>query len=122
MQEDYRRIQRLGGIFTKLLTTPHILTETSNLLRSEMHGEDLKACSRSFAMHMQRLYELPVDSARSAQRPEFAFLGLTDCVIADVCQFCFVLSSDARMVVKLNESGLDAVNFNHFRYDLQQLL
>jgi hypothetical protein len=60
-------------------------------------------------------------SVRASARTEFIFLGLTDCVLADLAERFLILSNDVRMVVKLNEAGLDALNFNHYRDQLQMI-
>jgi hypothetical protein len=49
----------------------------------------------------------------AAQRPEFHFLGLTDSTLAIVSDQYLVITDDARLVKKLNESHLEALNFNH---------
>jgi hypothetical protein len=51
----------------------------------------------------------------AAQRPEFHFLGLTDSALALVSDQFLIVTDDARFVKKMNESGLEALNFNHLR-------
>jgi hypothetical protein len=51
----------------------------------------------------------------AAQRKEFPYLGLTDSGLAIVSDQYLIVTDDARLVIKLNESGLEALNFNHLR-------
>jgi hypothetical protein len=67
---------------------------------------------------MVEIDELTVPSMDAAQRPEFHFLGLTDSALALVSRQYLIVTDDARLVMKMNESGLEALNFNHLRRHL----
>ena len=54
----------------------------------------------------------------AARRQDFHFLGLTDSSLAQWSSRYLVVTDDARFVAKLNESGLEALNFNHLREHL----
>jgi hypothetical protein len=120
--DDFKLLTRFVSGFRRMVTTPHILTEVSNLLGSQSFGDQSVSFFEAFAAQIGLLHEEQPVSARAASRSEFPFLGLTDCVLAELSTSFFVLSNDARMVIKLHEAGLNAVNFNHFRSDLQALL
>ncbi len=112
--EDYRLLVRLKSIFKKAVTTPHVLTEVSNLandLPERTRGECLKKFYETFV----QIDELTIPSMDAARRQEFPFLGLTDSALAIVSKQYLVVTDDARLVAKLNESGLEALNFNHLR-------
>jgi hypothetical protein len=54
----------------------------------------------------------------AAQRPDFHFLGLTDSALAIVSDQYLIVTDDARLVQKMTESGLEALNFSHLRRHL----
>lgn len=112
--EDFEILLRFRRLFSRAATTPHILTELSNLANDFPESVKVK-CFASFQKSFAQLDETPVPSLRAVQRPEFKFLGLTDCVLAELTPRFLVVSDDARLVNKLGESGLESLNFNHLR-------
>jgi len=112
--EDYRLLLRLKAAFARSVTTPHVLTEVSNL------ANDLPSSTRSqllkeFAEAFDGMEELTTPSMAVAQRSDFHFLGLTDSALAQWSSRFLVVTDDVRMVARLNESDLEALNFNHLR-------
>ncbi len=120
--EDFIILRAFVNTFSKLVTTAHILTEVSNLLGKSLGGKHRSLCYKAFAESIFMMQEEHQRSKDAAQRAEFHFLGLTDCAIANLAGHFFVLSTDALLVVKLQEAGLEAVNFNHYRDHLQRLV
>ncbi len=117
--EDFRILVRLKTLFRQTGTTPHVLTELSNLAGD--FPESVKnLCFRSFRSSFATLDELPVSSLQAAQRTEFPYLGLTDCVLAQLTPGFLMVSDDSRFIQKLAQSGLEALNFNHLRQYLIQ--
>ena len=101
--------------FTSLVTTPHIMTEVSNLLGKER--DDIKAAGRrAMAEFLQKCDEITEKSILLVDRPEFTRLGLTDVAIALAAELpAFVLTADAPLYVHVSRSGLETANFNHIR-------
>lgn len=114
--EDYRLLLRLKKVFKKAVTTPHVLTEVSNLI-NDLPEKTKTECLKKFYDTFVEIEELPISSLEAAQRPEFHFLGLTDSALALVSDQYLIVTDDARLVKKLNESQLEALNFNHLRLD-----
>jgi hypothetical protein len=112
--EDYRLLLRLKKIFRKAVTTPHVLTEVSNLT-NDLPEPTRKEIFKKFHATFVEIEELPIASMVAAQRAEFPFLGLTDSGLAHVSHQYLIVTDDARLVKKMNESGLEALNFNHLR-------
>ena len=112
--EDYRLLLRLKNVFKKAVTTPHVLTEVSNLT-NDLPEKTKSACLKKFYETFVEIDELNIPSMDAAQRPEFHFLGLTDSALALVSDQFLIVTDDARFVKKMNESGLEALNFNHLR-------
>ena len=59
--------------------------------------------------------ELEAPSALAAQRAEFTSLGLTDSVLLNVGVQLIVVSTDFRLINRLQDAGCDAHNFYHLR-------
>ena len=101
--------------FTSLVTTPHIMTEVSNLLGKER--DDIKAAGRrAMAEFFQKCDEITEKSIILVDRPEFTLLGLTDVAIGVAAELpAFVLTADAPLYLHISRSGLETANFNHIR-------
>jgi hypothetical protein len=112
--EDYEVLVKLKRLFRIAVTTPHVLTEVSNLT-NDLPEQTKAECLRKFYTTFVEIDELNIPSLEAAQIREFPFLGLTDSALAIVADRYLIVTDDARLVQKLNESGLEALNFNHLR-------
>lgn len=107
--------------FQRLITTPHILTEVSNLGGSIFSGKRRKAFFLLLAMPGLFRVEAADDfiieqqPKRQEVRPiHLARLGLTDAVIAKLCeQRILLISDDFDLVGLVCGVGGEAVNFTH---------
>lgn len=111
---DYRILIWLKSLFRKAVTTPHVLTEVSNLA-CDLPEQTKSVCLKKFHSTFIEIDELPIASMEAAKWQDFHFLGLTDSGLALVSKEHLIVTDDARLVKKLNESGLEALNFNHLR-------
>ena len=114
---DYHLLLRLKYKFKKAVTTPHVLTEVSNLI-NDLPEKTKAECWKKFHNTFVGIDELSVPSMDAAKRPEFHFLGLTDSALTIVSDQYLIVTDDGRLVKKMNESGLKALNFNHLRRHL----
>ena len=114
VEEDFYVLCRLKRLFKTAVTTPHVLTEVSNLA-NDLPEQTKASCLKKFYETFVEIDELAVPSMDAAQRKEFPYLGLTDSGLAIVSDQYLIVTDDARLVIKLNESGLEALNFNHLR-------
>ena len=112
--DDYDLLLRLKKVFKKAVTTPHVLTEVSNLT-NDLPEKTKSACLKKFYETFVEIDELIIPSMEAAQRPEFHFLGLTDSALALVSKKFLIVTDDARLVQKMSEYGLEALNFSHLR-------
>jgi hypothetical protein len=112
--EDYQLLLQLKSVFKKAVTTPHVLTEVSNLV-NDLPALTKSECLKKFYETFVEIDELTIPSMEAAQRPEFHYLGLTDSALAHVSDQYLIVTDDARLVKKMNESKLEALNFNHLR-------
>lgn len=112
--DDYHLLVRLKSAFRKSVTTPHVLTEVSNLA-CDLPEQTKSACLKKFHAVFAEVDELHVASMEAASWQDFHFLGLTDSALALVSRQYLIVTDDARLVKKLNEADLEALNFNHLR-------
>ena len=113
--EDYATLISILDLFDRIATTPHILTEVSNLsgqLREPARSEYFK----KFSSDITLLEEENVASRDVAQMQEFVKFGLTDTGIIHLTKGKYlVLTDDFRLSQYLQSAGVDVVNFNHIR-------
>jgi rRNA-processing protein FCF1 len=112
--EDYDLLVRLIGWFGKLIATPHVLSQVSDL--TDLTGKELTKIRELFKMLVENIEESYDTSRLLVGDPAFKRLGLTDAAIATVCsRGVLVLTADAQLHVALQERDIDALNFNHIR-------
>jgi hypothetical protein len=124
--KDYELLVRLLDSFTILLTTPHILTEVSNL--SNSLPEWLKPdWYRNIATLIASQQETPglrerwTPATELAQMPEFAAFGITDAALTKLSSEALVVTEDYRLSGELRSQGIPVFNFRDLR-KVQQLL
>ena len=112
--EDYDLLARLIAWFGKLIATPHVLSQVSDL--TDLTGNELTAIRELFKVLVEKVEESYDTSRLLVGDPAFKRLGLTDATIATVCsRGVLVLTADAELHVALQERAIDALNFNHIR-------
>jgi len=97
VSSDYDTLDGVLGRFTRIVTTPYILAEVSNLL-GLIGGRARKGCFELFARSIRTLAEQQVPSTRLAQTEQFVSLGITDSSILEVAAAPYlVLTDDFRL-------------------------
>jgi hypothetical protein len=101
--------------FTQFVSTPHILSEASNLIGLER--DLLKTLGRNAIMeYVQHCNEITHNAAILVHEPEFNRLGLTDVAIRLASSLpASVLTADLPLYLHLANAGVEVVNFNHIR-------
>ena len=111
---DFDTLSTLIGWFGKLATTPHVLSQVSDL--TDLSGKELAIGRKHFAVLVEKVEEYYDTSTALVTDPLFARLGLTDAAIANVSsRGILVLTSDLILQLALQQRGFDALNFNHVR-------
>ena len=113
-REDFHLVAHLLEYFDVVATTPHILTEVSNLagyLPDRVKGTYFD----TFALHITPLAEEYVTSAALVQGPNFRGLGLADAAIIEAARTYLVFTDDFPLANTLQWLGRDVLNFNHIR-------
>lgn len=116
--KEFSLLQNIVSPFSKVATTPHILTETSNYI-CQLQGEARQSALKIISESVQFFKERRPESKKLVRTEFFPRFGLTDSAILDLPPKRYlVLSVDAALVIALQKKGVDAVNFNHLRqYD-----
>lgn len=117
---DYELLTRLLGSFSILLTTPHILTEISNLAES-LTGTYRRDWDTNFVALVRSektrigVREKWTSAAELSERPEFLPFGLTDTALAELSTEALVLTEDYRLSGFLKSRGIPVLNFSDLR-------
>ena len=112
---DYELLTNFLKLFDdRVVTTPHILTEVSNL--AGQLGSQKQRFFSYFAKGISQLIEHCEPSKNLAQVESFVKFGLTDAAIIDLVKGQFlVLTEDFPLANYLSQQGVDVINFNHLR-------
>jgi len=115
--DDLDRIRRFVARFGRVVTTPGILTEVSNLSNAAVYDHERADYAITLRAVIDRLIERYPHSRGVAREVSFAPLGLTDASIARVARArrAFVLSADFDLIDSLQRQGIPALNYNHLR-------
>jgi len=112
---DFDALRDLLDPVEKLVTTPYILTEVSNLM-GQLKPPAKAACFRRFAQSIAAMHEDHTPSAELAGKQTFVPLGITDTSILEVAaQPYLVLTQDAPLYNRLASRGIEVLNYNHIR-------
>jgi len=114
-RDDYDRLLDYMRHFRVTVTTPHILTEASNLLAA-FHGTRLHRSREVFARIVRFVTEHIDPASELVARPQFVYLGLTDVgIIRAATPDTTVLTDDAVLAAALLSLGRNVRNFNQLR-------
>jgi hypothetical protein len=113
--EDYDLLVKIIQYFQKLVTTPNIMTEVSNLM-DKIGEPDRSKCFGFLNNLAPRLDEFYTETKAITAVPEFKRFGLTDCGILGLAKDSYlVLTDDLKLFVTLQTQSIDAINFNNIR-------
>jgi hypothetical protein len=122
--DDFDALDKLIARFQLVLTTPHILTEVSNL----SNALGFKRNDPDAADHLARVVafllstceeRVPKDTILGERwRPLLARFGVTDVSIMEACRIhrCLVLTDDAKLCDALGRLDVDVLNFSNIRF------
>lgn len=114
-QSEFETLTSFLDAFDTRLTTPHVLTETSNLIGQLPNDETPKV--RSVLRRLVRqLAEKTAPTKDIVSHPSFLSFGLTDSAIRRIAPGKhLVITDDLPLYHFLSSNGADTVNFNHLR-------
>src|ERR1041385_5373014 len=82
-EHDFSSLQNIATAFSRIVTTPHILTETTNFI-CELHGEARESTLRIISGAVQSFKERRRESKHLVQTGYFFRFGLTDSAVLDL--------------------------------------
>jgi rRNA-processing protein FCF1 len=115
LPEDYDLLIQILSYFSKILTTPNILTEVNSLV-NQLGEPERSQCFSIFAQTFTKLDEFYIESKNVALIENFAKYGLTDSGIVMLAKNKYlVLTDDLKLANYLQKIGIDTINFNNIR-------
>jgi len=112
--EDFHTLQALLAFTPKVVTTPNIMTEVSNLL-GQLTGHQRDRCFALFAKGIELLEETYLASTSLAAMGEFQRFGITDAGMIHLARRHLIITEDFKLSNSLSTAGVDVLNFNHIR-------
>jgi hypothetical protein len=114
--DDFHILVSLFRRFNKVITTPNILTEVSNL--SNQLPDDLKRGFYSaFAVQVPSFDEKHTPSTNICSQGHFIKFGLTDSgIIESAASGYLILTDDFKLANFLEKRKAAVINFNHIRF------
>lgn len=115
-REDFVLLTKLVGLFREVRTTPHVLTEVSNLANSlpEWRKQEWAAY---FSEKVKVLTELSIAASSVVDDREAMLFGLTDAGLAQFADSCVILTADRKLARFLDSRQHAVINFNHLRQE-----
>ena len=118
--EDFPLLSSFLSAFESIVTTPHILTEVSNLV-GKLKGPLLNEVRLLFRELVAVATEHFDWSATISAHEDFLRFGLADTAVSLLAPNRYlVLTDDARLADLLGRRHVDVVNFNHVRMSAWQ--
>lgn len=113
--EDYQLLLKVIDQFEKLVSTPHILAEVSNLTNG-IHGSKLHDFYATLKESLSTIIEIHNPALDISRDYELSPYGLTDVgIVAAAKDNYLVLTDDLRVAGFAHQHCVDVVNFNHIR-------
>lgn len=115
--QDYLLLNLFLEDYPRIVVTPHILAETSNLA-AQIGGPDKSRILKTLGDFIAAHQELQHHSRSVVNSPCFVRLGLTDSVILEVLHDGLpLLTDDFNLYLQALNSNNQAFNFNHLRQE-----
>lgn len=118
-RRDFEILAGIVTYFARIIVTPHILTEVSNL-SGQLTDKRLDRCRIELrGMISEILDEKYVPATEIVPMSAFPELGLTDAGIERLApDTCLVLTDDFPLSNRLQTLRIDAINYNHIRFPI----
>ena len=111
---EYELLEVLVSQFKMVITTPHLLTEVSNL--DPLHGKERVKFQELYRQWVASAQEFYDESRSLTAGTVFDRLGLANAAVSFVAQKgMLVLTDDFDLYGVLSARGIDVINFNHIR-------
>jgi len=116
-QEDGQLLNALVMKFDGLCSTPHILTEVSNLA-GKLGDNQMMNFRILLARYIEIIEELSIPSHELIHSPTYLKLGITDAALFTICQRerIVLVTLDFPLANYAEKNKLEVINFNHLRF------
>lgn len=115
VKDDFRLLRQILLDADGIVFTPHVLSETSNLVR-QFAKPGVDTIVSVLGRMIQQSREIAVASADAVQRPEFRYLGLTDAGLPSIdADDVALLTDDFDLYRASLAAGRKPINFSHAR-------
>ena len=114
-EEDFDRLVRLLSLADVFFTTPHVLTQVSDLVK--LDSPEFELFLQLFGRWVGDTSEHMTAAVELVGHPMFPRVGLADAGIGTVAeQGTVVVTDDFDLYLALAERELPVINFNHLRF------
>jgi hypothetical protein len=118
--DDAQLLLRFVGQFKRILTTTHILTETSNLAAQVLSGrlktEFFERAYPLFCLQADLAFHTCPTDSKAVDAHTFVRLGFTDANLASTVNSTrLLLTDDLDLHLAACAKGADSINFTHMR-------
>ncbi|HUZ04793.1 MAG TPA: hypothetical protein VMU62_05505, partial [Acidobacteriaceae bacterium] len=119
--DDYKLLADFVQMFSNVATTPHVLTEVSNLANSL--GSPVKEqWFGHFRTTLQLFEEHPLKAQSLSDKDEFLVFGLTDAALCTLCGEVLLVTEDYRLSGYLRSKQHPVINFSDIRAAQQRIV
>jgi hypothetical protein len=109
-ENDFIEVSKFTDLFDKKITTPHILTETSDLLKD---GYDMHKALKGFICSSEEKF---IESREIAECESYTRFGLADSSIIEIARNShLIFTADNRLYGYLTSMGIDAVSMDDLK-------
>ena len=112
--QDIELLREILKPYREFVTTPHILSETSNFIDQAPTWRRV-ALVDELKQFIRNGVEVYGAATTLIERDEFNALGLADTGMAQLSAEAMVITVDYRLAGKIEAMGGNALNFNHYR-------
>lgn len=117
LPEDYDFLAQALACFRRVVSTPHVLTEVSNLAGS-LFGKHRQRFFEELARGISVIDEQHAPAADLSSEETFFRFGITDSAVFRQARGQYlVLTEDLPLAAHLERSGIDVLNFTNLRLD-----
>lgn len=114
-ERDFEIVHALAGSAGAIVFSPNVLSETSNLIRYSW-GSVRMEVSETLGRLTSAFGEEYVPTTSVLANPDFARLGVTDCVLlSQAATGAHLLTDDLDLYLASVGAGQAATNYNHIR-------
>jgi len=115
-QEDGELLNNLIMGYSGLCSTPHVITEVSNLA-GKLRDNQIGIFRHLLSNYIKTVEEFSISSKELIRSPFYFKLGITDTALLTICQQkkIVLITSDFLLANYAHKIGLEFINFNHLR-------